>query len=343
MAKTAFVLGASGQVGEAVIPALLQDGWTVRAGSRSAHAWPDTVEGVRVDRDDDEAFDAAIGDGVDVLVDCVAYTAAHARQIRVAGDRIGSAIVLSSVSVYADDLGRTLDEATGVDDFPRLPNPVSESQPRTRPDSDTYSSRKAAMEDVLLSDDVTVPVTVLRPGTIYGPGSVHPREYWFIKRALDRRPVQLLNWAGLSQFSMSNSRNIAELARLAASSPRRRILNAVDDRALTTAEIAAITNACLDHHPTPFLLDGDSVLGATPWSVPASRPIIASMAAAATELGYRPVASYADTVPDLVTRIVDTIAGGDWASAYPVFLRANGRAAFDYAAEDAWVSSHASA
>ena len=96
MTKTAFVLGASGQVGEAVIPALLQDGWRVRAGSRTVHAWPEAVEGVLVDREEDASFEAAIGDGVDVLVDCVAYTAAHATQIIRAGDRIGSAIVLSS-------------------------------------------------------------------------------------------------------------------------------------------------------------------------------------------------------------------------------------------------------
>lgn len=343
MTKTAFVLGASGQVGEAVIPALLKDGWTVRAGSRSGHSWPDGVEGVLVDREDDASFEAAIGDGVDVLVDCVAYTAAHAQQIIRAGDRIGSAIVLSSISIYADDDGRTLDAATGLESFPRLPNPVVETQLRTPPGSHTYSSRKVAMEDVLLHDDVTVPVTILRPGTIYGPGSVHPREYWFIKRALDRRPVQLLNWGGLSQFSMSNSRNIAELVRLAAGAPRRRILNAVDDRALTTAEIAAITNAHFDHRPAQFLLKGQSTLGDTPWSVPATKPLIASMAAAETELGYHPVATYADTVPDLVNRIVSTVADGDWATAYPVFLRANGRAAFDYEAEDAWVRAQARA
>ena len=342
MTKTAFVLGASGQVGEAVIPALLQDGWRVRAGSRTVHAWPEAVEGVLVDREEDASFEAAIGDGVDVLVDCVAYTAAHATQIIRAGDRIGSAIVLSSVSLYADDEGRTLDQATGVESFPRLPNPVVETQLRTTPGPDTYSSRKVAMEDVLLHEDVAVPITILRPGTIYGPGSVHPREYWFIKRALDRRPVQLLNWGGLSQFSMSNSRNIAELVRLAAAAPRRRILHAVDDRALTTAEIAAITNAHLDHHPAQFLLEGQSTLGETPWSVPGTKPIIASMAAAETELGYRPVATYANTVPEMVDRIVSTIADGDWATAYPAFLRANGREAFDYESEDAWVRAHTS-
>ncbi|WP_010203613.1 NAD-dependent epimerase/dehydratase family protein [Salinibacterium sp. PAMC 21357] len=338
MSKTAFVLGTSGQIGAAAIPALLRDGWTVRAGSRSAHDWPDSVEGVLVDREIDESFRAALGQGVDVLVDCVAYTAAHARQIVNSADRIGSAVVISSISVYADAQGRTLDEASDEDSFPQLPLPIVESQRRTPAGPTTYSSRKVAMEDVLLNDDVRVPVSVLRPGAIYGPGSVHPRELWFIKRALDKRPVQLLNWGGHSQFHRSNTLNIAELVRLAASRPGRRALHAVDERALTTAEIADITNAYLDHHPLEFMIPGASELGDTPWSVP--KPIVASTAHAEAELGYRPVASYADTVPIIVDQLVDELARGDVATAFPTFVRANGEAAFDYEAEDTWVESH---
>ncbi|CAD6000073.1 NAD(P)-dependent oxidoreductase [Agreia sp. COWG] len=335
MDKIAFVLGGSGQVGEAVIPALLRDGWHVRAGSRSQHSWPDGVEGVLVDRQIDESFSAALGAGVDLLVDCVAYTHDNAHQLGRAADRIGSAVVLSSVSVYCDSRGRTLDEATGADDFPVLPIPIAEGQSRTAPGDTTYSTRKVAMEDVLLADDMRIPVTVLRPGAIYGPASVHPRELWFIKRALDRRPVQILNWGGQSRFHRSNSRTIAELVRLAARSPGRRVLNAVDDDALTTSEIAHITNAFLDHHPTEFLIPGASALGDTPWSVP--EPIVADMSEAVAQLGYRQVATYADSLPAMVKRIVDTIGARDWSTAYPAFLRANGPDAFDYAAEDAWV------
>ena len=70
-----------------------------------------------------------------------------------------------------------------------------------------------------------MPVTVLRPGAIYWPGGVHPREFFFIKRTLDHRRVQLLNWNGQSRFHLSNTRNIAKLVRL-------------------------------DHHPKEFLIPG---------------------------------------------------------------------------------------
>jgi hypothetical protein len=63
------------------------------------------------------------------------------------------------------------------------------------------------------------------------------------------------------------------------------------------------------------------------------------MSEAIKRLGYAQVATFADTLPVLVERIVQTIGDGDWATAYPTFLRANGPGAFDYAAEDAWVAN----
>jgi hypothetical protein len=91
--------------------ALVGDGWQLRAGSRSVHEWPEGVEGVLVDREIDASLVSALAQGADVVVDCVAYTDTHAGQVLSCEGLIGSAIVLSSVSVYADSNGRTLDEA----------------------------------------------------------------------------------------------------------------------------------------------------------------------------------------------------------------------------------------
>ena len=75
------------------------------------------------------------------------------------------------------------------------------------------------MEQLLLGAGATLPVTVLRPGAITGPGSVHPRELWFVQRALDDRPVQFLAHKRRSRFHTSSTPNIAELVRLAADRP----------------------------------------------------------------------------------------------------------------------------
>ena len=92
-------------------------------------------------------------------------------------------IAISSASVYADDAGRTLDEAAETG-FPQLPVPTLEPQRTVEPGPQTYSTRKAAMECALLEDD-RLRATIMRPCAIYGPGAALAREWFFVKRALD--------------------------------------------------------------------------------------------------------------------------------------------------------------
>ena len=158
------------------------------------------------------------------------------------------------------------------------------------------------MEDVLVSANAALPVTVLRPGAISGPGSVHPRELWFVKRALDHRPVQLLNWGGQSQFHTSSTVNIAELVRLAATQPARRVLNAVDPKASTTTEIGSRINEILDHHPVEFVVPGSPGVGDTPWSVP--KPFVMDMSEAVRDLGYKPAMGYAEAMDEDRARLL---------------------------------------
>ena len=61
----------------------------------------------------------SVANGFDLVVDVIPFEAAHAKQLL--GLDTGALIAISSASVYADDEGRTLDEAEGVDDFPELP------------------------------------------------------------------------------------------------------------------------------------------------------------------------------------------------------------------------------
>ncbi|MFC8742208.1 NAD(P)-dependent oxidoreductase, partial [Streptomyces olivaceus] len=115
--------------------------------------------------------------------------------------------------------------------------------------------------------------------------------------------------------------------------------NAVDPDAPTVAGIAAAVDAVMGAETEDVLVDGPppaGPVGDTPWSVPA--PVVCDMSAAEHQLGYRPVARYAENLAETVAFIEERLAGRDWRGAYPEMFRAYGDL-FDYAAEDAWFAA----
>ncbi|MEU5025939.1 NAD-dependent epimerase/dehydratase family protein [Streptomyces milbemycinicus] len=341
----AFVIGATGQIGRAAVRALAADGWQVRAASRHGardERWPEDVRTVTVDREDDAALAAALGDGCDVLLDCVAYGARHAGQLLGLADRIGSAVVISSCTVYRDERGRSFETQDEPDGFPEFPVPIPESQPTLPPGEDTYGKAKVALEQELLGAGDRLPTTLLRAGAIHGPYSPLPREAYFIKRVLDGRPVRILAHGGASRFHPVHVDNLAELIRLAARRPGSRALNAGDPQAPTVAEIAAAVDAAMGATSELITIDGEPPrpgLGETPWST--ARPVVMDMSAAERELGYRAATGYVESLPETVEWTARQLADGrDWREVFPLLGKAYAppRDPFDYAAEDAWLA-----
>ncbi|MFF1925375.1 NAD-dependent epimerase/dehydratase family protein [Streptomyces sp. NPDC058221] len=340
----AWVLGATGQIGRAAVRSLVGDGWAVTAASRGGgrdERWDAEVRTAALDRDEDGALAAALGDGCDVLVDMVAYGAQHARQLTDLADRIGSAVVVSSGAVYEDDRGRSFDTQGEPDGSPCYPVPIPESQPTVPPGEDTYGARKIRLERDLLAAGDTLPVTLLRAGAVHGPYCRSPRELYFVKRALDGRTRRVLAYEGRSRFHPVHAANIAELIRLAALRPGSRVLNAADPQAPTVAEIGEAVDAVLGRETETVLMPGAASpegVGLSPWGAP--HPIVYDMTAAERELGYRPVTGYAESLPETVEWITGQLAGRDWTDAYPAMVRSYGRGLFDYAAEDAWLERY---
>ncbi|MET9956700.1 NAD-dependent epimerase/dehydratase family protein [Streptomyces sp. NPDC006339] len=337
----AFVLGATGQVGRAAVKALVADGWEVTAASRRGgrdERWPAEVRSVAVDRGEEGALAAALGGGTDVLVDIVAYDAGHGRQLTGLADRIGSAVVISSGAVYADDRGRSFDTQDEPDGFPRYPVPIPEGQPTVAPGQDSYSTRKVALERELLAAGDKLPTTVLRAGAIHGTYCPGPRELWFVKRALDGRPVRILAEGGRSRFHPVHVDNLAELTRLAAAKPGSRVLNGGDPTAPTVAEIGAAIDAVMGVESETVLLEGPArgTVGLTPWTT--AHPVVYDMGAAERELGYRPVVGYEESLPATVEWLAAQVAERDWRDAFPGLVK-YGVDFFDYAAEDAWLAA----
>ncbi|MET9629624.1 NAD-dependent epimerase/dehydratase family protein [Lentzea sp. NPDC006480] len=283
----ALILGGTGLIGRAAARRLRSSGWTVEAPGRE------------VDREDPAAIARALGDGADLLVDCLCYTAAHARTLLPLRRNATSTVMISAKAVYADSEGRHVNS----DEPPRFAGPVAEDQPTVAPGDGDYQTRegyganKVAAEHVLL--DSGLPITVLRPSKVHGEGNKRPLEWYFVQRILAKHPVVLLASRGEGADHPSATANIAALIETVAGKPGTRVLNAADPDAPNGLEISRIIARALGHEWREVLLDHDK-LGRHPWHrVP---PFVLDTSAA-TALGHVPAGDYATTVGPVVAAL----------------------------------------
>jgi nucleoside-diphosphate-sugar epimerase len=333
MAKSALIIGGTGQIGRAVARRLVEKAWSVVVGSRRSALPDDLVEtGVRLvhfDRADPEALKRAVEAGVDVIVDVVPFTTDDARQVNALAGLVGSVVAVSTAGVYTDEAGRSLD--TQADAFPQFPSPIRERQPTVTASDETYHTRKVAMEHTLMAGPL--PATIVRPCAVQGPGARAPRELFFVKRVLDGRRYVPLAYRGKSRFHTTSVENLAELVWLAAERPGKRVLNCGDPDPPSVLEIARTIASALDHQWLEVLLPGAPAgsTGDTPWSAP--KPFVVDMLEAELELRYRPVVTYERSVARLCRWLVDSLESRDWSEAFPAAAD-HMRSSFDYAAED---------
>jgi nucleoside-diphosphate-sugar epimerase len=334
MARRALLLGGTGKTGRVLARRLLETGWDVIVVSRGERPVDNEARHVKLDRSDDKALRAALGDGVDALVDFVAFERAHAEQLLSLNGLARSLVVISSASVYADAEGRSLDEIRVGEDA-RFRVPLTEREPTVPAGDETYSTRKRAIEGILLAQ-TEIPATLVRAGAIYGPGDLNSREWYFVKRALDGRRVVVLAHRGASRFQPTSVHNLAELIRLAAERPGRRLLNCGDPEAPTVAEIGRHIATATNGEWSEVLLPGPprESVGANPWAVP--HPFVLDMAEAEFEVGYRPVTTYAKAVGETCGWLVSVTQGSDWREVLPGVARLY-EDQFDYGAEDEFI------
>jgi nucleoside-diphosphate-sugar epimerase len=338
----ALIVGGTGLIGRATSRRLLAAGWQVDLTGRDPSHLPAEIAAaggrfVPADRHDSAQLLGAVGDGADLLVDCICYTAADANQLLPLVREAGSTVMISSKAVYVDGAGNH----SNSDVAPHFEGPIRETQPTMAPGTadyttpEGYGANKVAAEQVLL--DSGPPVTVLRPSKIHGVGAVRPREWVFVKRVLDRRPAVFLARRGAGVDHPTAAANIAALVEVVAANPGRRILNSADPDAPSALEVSRTIAGQLDHTWEEVLLDEEGPLGQTPWDAP--HPIVLDMSAA-TELGYEPVGDYATTVAEEVEWLVSATRGGEGAELLPGPDDEFFGPMLDYAAEDRYLGAH---
>jgi len=340
----AFVIGGAGLVGRAVNRRLLAGGWRVDVVGRDRQHLPGDLAaaGVRfitADREDAPMLTAAFAGGADLLVDCVCFTQAHARDLLPLAAHASSTVMISSKAVYVDANGHHSNSKQP----PRFDAPISETQPTLAPGDLPYNSRlgygrnKVAAERLLL--DSGLPVSVLRASKIHGDGARPAREWIFVKRVLDRRPVLLLAHGGAGVDHPSAAANIAALVETVASKPGARILNAADPDAPNARDIARIVARQLGHQWSEVALgdDVDPALGWHPWD--RRYPVVLDTTAA-VQLGYQPVGNYQTTVGsaiDWLVRVTEQNGPARLPERYDEGYFAH---RFEYDAEDRYLHNH---
>ena len=348
MARTAFVLGGTGFIGSVVARRFVEGGWDVTVASRGQLASPPGLDGIPIrraelDRTADGELASALGDGVDALVDIVAYSRGDAAQLAALGDRMGTLLVISTGAVYVDGHGRHLFASYRTDPLPDVPVPIPESQATVRPDDETYPGQKAAVEQTLVEAN-SAPTSIVRAPAVFGPGDVNSREWYFVKRALDGRRHIALHDCGENVYQTVFVENLAELIYLAAEQPANRVINAGDEDPLTALARARLVANAMDHDWAEVLLPGppprefgpwDASLH--PWSV--ARPFVFDLSRARDELAYRPVVSHDAAIERTCTWLRDVTAGREWSDVLnaPPEVWETEAAIFDYEAEDEYL------
>ena len=336
-----MISGGTGAIGRATARRLLAAGWSVDLIGRDPARMPRDIAaagGRFIAAGNGGRLRAAFGNGADLLVDCACYTAQDAAGLLPLARDAALTVLISSKAVYVDAAGRHSNSRVK----PCFAGPVRKDQPTVAPGygdhrtGEGYPASKVAAERVLL--DSGVPVTVLRPSKIHGPGSRQPREWMFVKRVLDRRPVLFLAHRGAGVDHPTAAANVAALIELAARRPGRRILNAADPDAPSALGISRAVARHLGHTWEEVLLDSpDSTgLGRHPWDKP--HPFVLDMTAAAS-LGYTPAGDYAATVASEVDWLVTAARGGEDADLIPGPGDSYFAPLLDYPAEDRWLAA----
>lgn len=329
MPRSVAIIGA-GQIGFAACYPFLNDGWDVTLYARTEPDWGSKWGHYNRFRRYVAGTDEA--PVADVVLDTIAYDKADVAAYD--PDRVGRLIAISSASVYCDDEGRTLDEAS-VNGFPQFRGAIAEDQAIVPPGSSTYSTRKVRMEKAAQAG-FGERATILRPCAIHGEKSRHPREWWFVKRLLDGRLRIPLANRGAGRFQTTSAMTIGNAAHFLAANAIGGVFNVQDADSPSVLEIGRAIEYVAEQQVELVEIEGypDAGVGRTPWSVPFD---FVTTDQKLRDAGFAGGLPYQDDVANSVGYLA-RLAPDDWRAAFPQ-LAAYPWDLFDYDAEDRFFAS----
>ncbi len=307
------VVGGTGHIGSFLVPRLVRGGHrvvTVQRGTREPYvddpAWDD-VRRVRLDRDAAEAdgsfAPALAGLGADVVVDLTCFTVASAQALLdgLTG-RVSHLVHCGTLWTHG----------------PSLRQPVLEDDPDRAPVG-SYGTQKLAVERLLLAQSPDgLPVTVIHPGHISGPGwpVIGPvgnldADVWHRLATGQRLAVPGL---GTEVLHHVHADDVAQLFELAVEQPEASVghaFHAVAARALTVRGFATLAAAWWGREPELAHVSWQEFRAAVgeehadvSWEH-LSRSLVGSIELGRRLLGFAPAHTAEDTAHQAVTAMVE--------------------------------------
>jgi nucleoside-diphosphate-sugar epimerase len=310
--RRVVVIGATGHIGNSLVPRLVRAGYEVvavtrgrRAPARAALEWR-SVDLVVADREAEDAagtFGARVADlDPDAVIDLICFTPESA-QLLVDGLRPSRPLLLHCGSIWVHG--------------PAARVPLTEDEPRTP--HDEYGIGKAAVESLLHREALAggVPSVVLHPGHISGPGreAVNPAgnrdpDVW--QRLATGEPVALpalglgvLNHVHVDDVAQAFERALTRPAAIGSS------FHIVAEQAMTCRGLAAGVAGWFGREPVLDLVEWSEFERRTKPEHAAEtrahieRSIAASITRARSVLGYAPRFSSLEALHQALHWMVD--------------------------------------
>lgn len=240
----ALVIGGTGPTGPAVVRGLRARGYEVailHTGRHESDEVPPDVEHVHTDPFSGEATAAALaGRRFDLAL--VMYGRLRVLAELLAG-RVERLVTIGGIAArwgFVDP----------QDLYPAgMPVPTPPDFPNAPPDEPMVKVRRIVETELEVFRHHPT-ATHLRYPLLYGPRQLVPREWPFVRRALDRRPVLVLPDGGLTLESACYGENAANAVLCAVDQPERaagKVYDVADAVTLTLAQVAEVVATTLGH------------------------------------------------------------------------------------------------
>ncbi|UXT84582.1 NAD-dependent epimerase/dehydratase family protein [Agrobacterium tumefaciens] len=234
---TVLITGATGLVGERLVPRLVEAGFACRALLRVGKNCPEGVEGVMGDILDPSTLTDVV-QGVSAIVHLAAVFRTQDTDLIWKSNLDGTRNLIAAVKAHAPDARFIMSSTSHVYNKDN-PHPGREDDPVDP--LHTYPASKVAAEKELLESGLNW--SILRFPFVYGDGDGH----------LQSLPNHVRAWHPAQRMSTIHHRDIAQAVKLALEGVfDRRVVNLADEAPSSIYELAAIAGSQLDSSSEPL-------------------------------------------------------------------------------------------